>query len=119
MQPLAKSRGCLETIAGKNRRSNDSTIAAALATALRNVVHLLDPESIVLGGTFAALGDAFASDVAQRLAASTLGARVPAGAVVPSVLGVNAGLIGAAAVAFAPVFADPTIVSPRVSTQPT
>jgi predicted NBD/HSP70 family sugar kinase len=113
------ARGCLETIAGKNRCSDEATIAAALATALRNVVHLLDPESIVLGGTFAALGDAFASDVAQRLAASTLGARWQPCAVVPSVLGVNAGLIGAATVVFAPVFADPTIVSPRASTQPT
>ncbi len=82
-------------------------------------MHLLDPESIVLGGTFAALGDAFASDVAQRLAASTLGARWQPCAVVPSVLGINAGLVGAATVVLAPVFADPAIVSPRASTQPT
>ncbi len=115
------ARGCLETIAGRNRLADDAPddapAAAALASALRSVVHLLDPEAIVLGGTFAELGATFAANVAERLAASTLGADWHPCTVLASTLGVNAGLIGAAAVALDTIIADPTLVPIRGSTR--
>jgi predicted NBD/HSP70 family sugar kinase len=107
------ARGCLETVAGKERLADPAIAAAALAAALRNVVHLLDPEAIVLGGTFAALGPPFAADVADRLAATTLGARWHPCEVLASTLGVDAALIGAATVALDPVLTDPTVVATR------
>jgi predicted NBD/HSP70 family sugar kinase len=111
------SRGCLETIAGRKRLVDPATAAAALARALHGVVQLLDPEAIVLGGTFAALGPSFASAVAERLVASTLGARWHPCAVVCSTLGDDAALIGAATVALDRVLADPTIVPARPVTR--
>jgi predicted NBD/HSP70 family sugar kinase len=95
------ARGCLEV----SDRS-----AAALATALRSVVHLVDPEAIVLGGSFATLGDGYAQDVARRLHRDTLGARWHPSAVVPSSLGRDAALIGAATTVLDEILADPTIV---------
>ncbi len=111
------ARGCLETIAGRNRLDDPSVAAGALATALRSVAHLLDPEAIVLGGTFAELGESFAADVADRLAATTLGARWHPCTVLASTLGADAALIGAATVALDPILTDPTIVRSRRSTR--
>jgi predicted NBD/HSP70 family sugar kinase len=101
------NRGCLET-------SDRSPVA--LAAALRSVVHVLDPEAIVLGGTFAALGDAFAADVAAALHASTLGARWHPCEVLRSELGADAALIGAATAALDLVLTDPTVVPLRDAT---
>lgn len=106
------ARGCLETVAGIRSDADDGNVAEALAGALRSVVHLIDPQAIVLGGTFARRGAAFASDVQDRLTASTLGARWSPCAVTPSRLGGDAALIGAATVALDAVITDPTLVAP-------
>lgn len=109
------SRGCLETIAGRDRRASRKAVADAVSTALRSVVHLLDPDAIILGGTFVASGDALARTVADQLAATTLGARWHRCEVVPSQLGDEAAVIGAAAVALDPIIADPELVPVRPS----
>lgn len=101
------TRGCLET----TDRS-----PAALAAALRSVVHVLDPEAVVLGGTFADRGDAFAADVAAVLHDSTLGARWHPCAVLRSQLGADAALVGAATAALDVVLTDPTVVPLRDAT---
>ena len=62
------ARGCLETIAGVGADASTEVIAEALAASLRSVVHLIDPEAIVLGGTFADLGDDFAGNCARPVA---------------------------------------------------
>lgn len=108
-------RGCLETIAGADGDGSPDQIAEALAAALRSVVHLIDPQAILLGGTFAARGDDFAAAVRDRLQASTLGARWSPCDVRPAALGVDATLIGAATVALDAVIADPTVVASRPS----
>lgn len=110
------ARGCLETVAGIRSDADDETVADALAVALRSVVHLIDPQAIVLGGTFAERGAGFATSVQDRLAASTLGARWSPCTVTPSELGGNAGLIGAATVALDAVITDPTLVAPDPAT---
>ena len=95
------ARGCLEV----SDRS-----PAVLATALRSVVHLVDPEAVVLGGSFAIQDDSYAEEVARRLQRDTLGARWHPTGVVRSSLGADAALVGAATTALDDVLADPTIV---------
>jgi predicted NBD/HSP70 family sugar kinase len=109
--------GCLETVVGGGYHTSVERQAEALATALRSVVHLLDPEAIVLGGTFAADGDDLALAVADRLHAHTLGARWRPCQVRSSTLGPDAALIGAATAALDVVVADPTTVPIRPSMQ--
>ncbi|MFP4513149.1 MAG: ROK family protein [Acidimicrobiales bacterium] len=104
------ARGCLETIVGAGRRASRPRRADALAVALRNVVHLIDPEAIVLGGTLADDADDLAPMVAERLREQTLGGRWRPCSVVRSSLGVDAALVGAATIALDEVIADPTIV---------
>jgi predicted NBD/HSP70 family sugar kinase len=107
------ARGCLETIAGADAHAGRDEIATALAAALRSLVHLVDPEAVVLGGTFAAHGDAFADTVRDRLHAITLGARWAPCDVRRAASGTDASLLGAATVAIDRVLADPTIVPAR------
>lgn len=104
------ARGCLETIAGRRAGADEETVAEALSVALRSVVHLIDPEAIVLGGTFADRSEEFAATVRERLLATTLGARWSPCDVRPSLLGGDAALIGAASVALETVLTDPAIV---------
>jgi len=110
------ARGCLETIAGAHGDADPDRIAEALAIALRSVVHLIDPEAILLGGSFAARGADFAAAVRDRVQAMTLGARWSPCDVRSGALGADATLIGAATVALDAVIADPTIVATRPST---
>ena len=109
------ARGCLETIAGADGHATAEQLADALAAALRSVVHVIDPEAVLLGGTFAARGDDFATAVRERLHASTLGARWSPCDVRAAALGADATLIGAATVALDGVVADPTRVPARPS----
>ncbi len=102
--------GCLETIAGLGADADDTRVAEALAVALRDVVHLMDPEAIVLGGAFAERGDGLATAVADRLLATTLGARWSPVAVHRSLLGRDAAVLGAASTALDAVLADPSVV---------
>lgn len=111
------ARGCLETIAGADGAGSPDQIATALATALRSVVHLIDPQAILLGGRFAAPGDDLAAAVGDRLQAMTLGARWSPCEVRPAALGAEATLVGAATVALDAVLADPTVVV-RPTTDP-
>ncbi len=112
------ARGCLETVVGDVSTASPELLAAALVAALRTVVHLFDPEAIVLGGTLAALGDEFARRVGDRLAANTLGARWHACAVSRSSLGPDAALVGAATAALDTIISDPTIIALRATSQP-
>ena len=107
------ARGCLETIAGSERGASPDAVAAAVSVALRALVHLLDPEAIVLGGTFADRGEPFAAAVAHRLHASTLGGRSRPCRVLISELGHDAALVGGASAALDRVLADPTVLPLR------
>jgi predicted NBD/HSP70 family sugar kinase len=104
------ARGCLETVVGSRRRASASRRADALAAALRNVVHLLDPQAVVLGGGLAGDDGDLAEAVGQRLNATTLGGRWRPCPVLGSTVGPDAALVGAATVALDGVVADPTTV---------
>jgi predicted NBD/HSP70 family sugar kinase len=115
------ARGCLETLLGSDAATPptaDDAVADALAAALRTVVHLVDPEAVVLGGTLAGLGDSFATRVAARLHDITLGARWHPCVVHRSLLGADAALVGAATAALDTLISDPTTVPLRASAQP-
>jgi len=111
------AHGCLETIAGLRSDASHEAIADALASALRSVVHLVDPEAILLGRTFAERGEDFAASVRERLVVITLGGRWSPCDVRPSLLGAEAALIGAATAALDAVLADPTLVPTRPITR--
>ncbi len=110
------ARGCLETVLATGGATPDE-VADALAAALRTVVHLVDPEAVVLGGTLAGMGDAFARRVEDRLRDNTLGARWHPCVVRRSRLGTDAALIGAATAALDTLISDPTTVPLRAAAQ--
>ena len=88
--------------------------------ALRSVVHLVDPEAVVLGGTLAEPAEV-AELVAEELRAETLGGRWRPCEVRRSTLGPDASAIGAAATVLDAVLADPTLVpapSPDATARP-
>jgi predicted NBD/HSP70 family sugar kinase len=107
------ARGCLETVVGAGRRTSKRNTAIALATALRSVVHLLDPDAVVLGGRFATMGSEFAEAVARQLHDITLGARWRPCEVYRSAIGPDAAIVGAATAALDVVLADPTVIPLR------
>jgi len=104
------AKGCLEVYVGAVHAPSPAKAARALATALRPVVHLVDPQAVILGGTLAE-----SPEVAERLHellnAETLGGRRHPAEVRRSQLGEDAAIVGAASSVLAAVVADPTLVS--------
>lgn len=108
------ARGCLEVYVGAEHvgdphPTTTRRTAKALAVALRSVVHLVDPEAVVLGGTLAA--DPEVAGLLQPLLnAETLAGRETPVDVRRSELGADAALVGAATRVLDRVIADPTLV---------
>lgn len=74
-------------------------VAAAVATGILNLVHLLAPEAIVLGGGVMQAADLLLPAIQEQVNAGVLpGFRVPA--IRTAALGDDAGLVGAAALVF-------------------
>jgi predicted NBD/HSP70 family sugar kinase len=107
------ARGCLEAVIGGDASAEPPVVAEALGSALRSVVHLVDPEAVVLGGALARLDDRAVSVVSQRLRDETLGGRWHACHVRRSTLGPDAALVGAAITTLDAVVADPTSIPTR------
>lgn len=103
------ARGCLETLVRAD--APEDQLIIALATALRSVVHLVDPEAVVLGGHLGARGPAFAGAVEDRLAAVTLGGRWRRCQILTGTFGADAALVGGATAALEDVLADPTLLA--------
>jgi predicted NBD/HSP70 family sugar kinase len=129
-------RGCLETyvgdsallsLAGRRRRGNDDanlvfraardgqsrsveavrTVAASLGRAIAGLVNTLNPERVLLGGSFADVLDAARSDVEAALDNYVLDAPGETVLLCKPGLGEDSALLGAAEVAFAELIADP------------
>lgn len=111
------ARGCLEAVIGGDASAAPDVIAGALGSALRSVVHLVDPEAVILGGALATLDDGAVSTVVERLRNDTLGGRWHACEVRRSTLGRDAALIGAATTTLDAVVADPTTIPHRAEVQ--
>jgi predicted NBD/HSP70 family sugar kinase len=103
------ARGCLEVYVGTGHAVKPARAVEALATALRPVVHLVDPQAVILGGALAASA-AIADGLALELNARTLaGARRPV-EIRRSALGTDAAILGAASTVLDTVVTDPSIV---------
>jgi len=81
-----------------------------LGVALGGAVNLLSPQAIVLGGFFAPLTEWLRPAIEDELRVRVLGSRWSVPRVVPSTLGPEAAVRGAAALSLDRVFADPESV---------
>lgn len=70
-----------------------------MGLGIANVVHLLDPQLVVLGGGVPEIGDAYLGPVRTAFRARTMPALVEPPEIVAAKLGYDAGVIGAGAVA--------------------
>ena len=78
-----------------------------LGIGIAGLVNIFNPERVVLGGRFALLHQFFAATVEDGLARRALAAPRSLVEIVPALLGVDAPLLGAAELAFAPILGDP------------
>jgi predicted NBD/HSP70 family sugar kinase len=78
-----------------------------LGRGLGGLVNLLDPELVVLGGLFGRTHPYVAASMEAELTRTALRAPRELVRVVPTVLGADAPLLGAAELAFEPLLADP------------
>ena len=79
-----------------------------LGVGVGNLVNLLNPEVVVLGGCYAPVFDRLEPHVLAGLGSRALSQSIAAAAVVPSALGPLAQLHGAAELCLAETLADPT-----------
>jgi predicted NBD/HSP70 family sugar kinase len=98
----------------RRARSRDDAALGALGdagrwlgVALGSAVNLLSPQAIVLGGFFAPLTEWLRPGIEDELRFRVLGSRWSVPRVVPSTLGPEAAVRGAAALSLDRVFADP------------
>lgn len=104
--------GVLESAAA----GDDVALAAVRETArwlgrgIGGLVNILNPSMVVLGGLFAALHQQAASTIAEAVAGQGLAAATALVKIVPSALGVDSPLFGAAELAFRETLHDPARV---------
>jgi predicted NBD/HSP70 family sugar kinase len=79
-----------------------------LGVGIAGLVNLFDPDLVVLGGLFARIHPYVGRQVEAQLELRALPAPRALARVVPSSLGIDAPLIGAAELAFEPLLADPS-----------
>ena len=89
----------------------DRGVIATARVALGSVVNLLSPQTIVLGGYFAPLSEWLTPPIERELQARVLGGPPAVPPILPSSLGPEAAMRGAAATQLRRVLVDPTLVS--------
>ena len=111
--PLDGGRAALDAVIADAAAGRPAAIAALeetgfwLGLGLAGLVNILNPRRVVLGGLFARIHP-FVGDIVERgLDRFALVAPRQLVSVVPSTLGVDAPLVGAAELAFEPLLADP------------
>ena len=111
--PLDGGRAALDAVIADAAAGRPAAIAAIeetgfwLGLGLAGLVNILNPRRVVLGGLFARIHP-FVGDIVERgLDRFALVAPRQLVSVVPSTLGVDAPLLGAAELAFEPLLADP------------
>ncbi|HHY45963.1 MAG TPA: ROK family protein [Firmicutes bacterium] len=77
-----------------------------LGIGVANLVNLLNPEVIVIGGGVARIGDKLFEKVRQVVSQTAISAASGAVRIVPSLLGGDAGVVGAAVLALGPAYVD-------------
>ena len=89
------------------------TVGQWLGFGIANLVNLFNPELVVLGGMYGRLHHAVARRDRGRCASSVLAAPGAMARIVPTALGIDAPLLGAAELALSAVIADPSLVGVR------
>ena len=89
----------LKTVLAVRRAGSLAGAGRALGAGIASLAHLFNPELVALGGGVTAAGDLLFGPLREELRARLLPGYAPDGelAVVPSALGDDAGLLGAAA----------------------
>ncbi len=92
-------------------------VSTWLGVGLVNLLHVLNPQAVVLGGHLAAIHGAAPEAVTNQLTQALPAAREQV-VIVPAALGGDAVLIGGAEVAFEELLGDPAGRAARFSAQP-
>ncbi|MBV9594565.1 MAG: ROK family protein, partial [Actinobacteria bacterium] len=83
-------------------------VATSLGLALSNLVNVMNPSVIVLGGTFASVLELSADAIEAQLDVHAMSAARGMTTLRTPALGDDSSLLGAAELAFRPLLADPT-----------
>jgi predicted NBD/HSP70 family sugar kinase len=94
-------------------------IGTSLGIGAANLINLFNPEVIVLGGYFAALGPWLTGPLAEELGARVFAPEIAGARVVLSTLGFSAAVLGGAHVVLESVVDDPTCIPPWQQTPAT
>ncbi|HEX6331705.1 MAG TPA: ROK family transcriptional regulator [Actinomycetota bacterium] len=103
----------LDLLAARATQGDEATLRAIeevgrwLGLGIGNLVNLFNPELVVVGGLFHRLFRFFEPSVLEGMRVRALEASLPQAGVVPSALGSDAHLIGAAELVMSAVIADP------------
>jgi predicted NBD/HSP70 family sugar kinase len=121
-QPLEGGRAAVDAVFAAAAAGDERALAAIdeagrwLGIGLAGLVNILNPRRIVLGGLFSRLHPFIAERLERSLDAYALTAPRRLVSVVPSTLGVDAPLLGAAELAFEPLLTDPAAwLGPRTA----
>lgn len=91
-------------------------VAEALGRAIASLVNLINPERVLLGGSFAQVLDLASEEMARAVGRYTMGSPRNAVQLCAPALGEDSSLLGAAELAFSPLLADPSL--PRAGRLP-
>jgi predicted NBD/HSP70 family sugar kinase len=106
------------TLASRARAGDENALAALreggrwLGIGIASAANLLNPQAVVLGGFFAQLATWLASPIARQLEAHVLASDWAVPRVLPSTLGPEGAVRGAAALSLRRVLADPAMAVP-------
>ena len=77
-----------------------ATAAEALGVGLVNIIHIFNPEVVILGGGVTQMGPLLLDPARQIVAERTMKTPREAARIVPAELGANVGLVGAGALIY-------------------
>jgi glucokinase len=73
------------------------TVIMALATAISGFIHMFNPQAVIIGGGVSEAGSPFFTEIRKETARRTVPSMWKAVEIIPTSVGVNSGVIGAAA----------------------
>jgi predicted NBD/HSP70 family sugar kinase len=120
LQVSATGLSVLDTLSERAAAGEDATLAAIaevggwLGLGIGNLINLFNPEVVVLGGLFHRFYPFLEASVVQAARSQALDASWARATIVPSGLGADAPLVGAAELALSDIIADPASV-PRIA----
>lgn len=96
-QPDARSLGQAWLAGDPQARQVMEQVIQALSTALGSMIHMFNPEGIIIGGGVSSLGEPFFAQLREATKPKTSPAMWEAVQLLPAAIGTGAGVVGAAA----------------------